>query len=72
MMPQWNLLTGAIDIDEISSFAHQLIDLAKVHHASELNFYAEQLLEYAENYEIEKIEETVALFPTRFSSISLT
>jgi two-component system sensor histidine kinase EvgS len=72
MMPQWNLLTGAIDIDEISSFAHQLIDLAKMHHASELNFYAEQLLEYAENYEIEKIEETVALFPTRFSSISLT
>jgi len=70
MMPQWKLLTGAIDIDEISSFAQKLIDLAKMHHATQLNHYAEQLLEYAENYVIDKIEETVALFPTRFKELS--
>jgi len=70
ILPQWKLLTGAIDIDEISSFAQKLIDLAKMHHASQLTLYAEQLLEYAENYEIEKIEETVALFPTRLKEVS--
>jgi PAS domain S-box-containing protein len=62
MMPQWESLTGAIDIDEINSFAQQLIDLAQKHHATQLVHYAKILLEYAESFEIEKIEETLASF----------
>jgi PAS domain S-box-containing protein len=69
MMPQWKSLKGAIDIDEIAIFAQELICLANTHHAVQLNHYADQLLEYAQNFEIEKIEETLALFPTRFKEI---
>jgi len=62
MMPQWESLTGVIDIDEIDSFAHQLMNLAKKHHATQLVHYAKMLMEYAENIEIEKIEETLTSF----------
>jgi len=62
IIPQWKSLTGAIDIDEIDSFAQQLIDLAEKHHATQLAHYAKMLLEYVGNFEIEKIEETLASF----------
>ena len=56
MMPQWQKLTGAMDMDSIEDFSNNLFQLAKDHEWITMKNYALELSEAVENFDIELIE----------------
>jgi signal transduction histidine kinase/FixJ family two-component response regulator len=63
ILPKWQELNYMIEIDSIETFAEQLIQLGKKHHASHFIHYAENLQELTESFDIDGIEQTLEAFP---------
>jgi signal transduction histidine kinase/CheY-like chemotaxis protein len=70
MQPKWQELVDMIETDVVETFAEQLIQLSQKHHAQGLNDYAENLWKLAQNFDIEGIEQTLALFPELINQLN--
>ena len=62
MTPLWEEIKGAVDIEEVESFAMKLETLAQQHGAQDLLSYAHALIEDIESFDIENIEKKLSGF----------
>lgn len=62
MIPLWEEIKGAVDIEEVETFAGKLEELAQRHAAQDLISYAHSLKEDVESFDIENIEKTLTGF----------
>ena len=62
-LPIWETLTGAIDMDDIEEFAEQLLTVGGTYQAHGLQRYAEQLRDWAQQFDIVRIETMLREFP---------
>ncbi len=63
MLPIWQEITNLIEMESIEAFSEQLIQLGEKHHARHFIHYAENLREFADDFDIEGIERMLAAFP---------
>ena len=69
VLPLWQELVDMIETDAVETFAEQLIQLSKKHHAQCLIDYAESLHELAQDFDIEGIEQALKKFPAQLNSL---
>jgi PAS domain S-box-containing protein len=63
IMPQWQKLTGAMEMDLIEAFSNHLLKLAKDHQWISMQNYAQKLLGAVDTFDIEMIESLLKEFP---------
>lgn len=64
MMPVWQGLSGAIEIDAAEQFGSHLAEIAEDHQAVGLKRYASLLLEATDNFDVEQIQKLIREFPS--------
>jgi len=69
LMPAWEDLKGAMDMDAIQKFARQLYEISDNHQCYSLQEYAIRLLDYTVAFEVEKIDRSINKFPDMISKI---
>ncbi len=69
VLPLWQELVDMIETDAVETFAEQLIQLSKKHHAQSLIDYAENLRELSQNFDIDGIEKAFSKFPVLLNSL---
>ncbi|HIE00078.1 MAG TPA: PAS domain S-box protein [Thiotrichaceae bacterium] len=62
MLPLWQDINEIMDIDAIETFAEQLFQLGEKHQAQHLIHYADNLREFAQDFDIEGVEKTLQQF----------
>ena len=70
IMPQWNKLKGAMEIDIIENFSNQIKELAINHNCYLLEDYAIKLNESADLFDIASIEKSLDYFPDLFDQLT--
>ncbi len=68
-MPKWKEFQGALDIDELETFAKQIRSLGDEYQISNLNHYGKNLINYINEFEIIDIENTIEQFPHLLKSL---
>ncbi len=63
IMPEWEALTGVMEMDEVEAFAKKLADLATRHNAASLLEYTENLIMLIQSFDIEQIEISLKRLP---------
>ncbi|MCP4346459.1 MAG: response regulator [Desulfobacterales bacterium] len=63
IMPEWEFLNGAMEIDTIELFAEKLSQLSQIHNYKSLKEYADSLYEYTQGFDVEQIERLLKEFP---------
>ncbi len=62
MLPAWQELQGVLEMDRIEAFAERLLKLGHEHHVQEIITYAENLREYAQNFDVTHLEAALRHF----------
>jgi CheY-like chemotaxis protein len=62
-LPIWETLTGAMDMDEIEAFAEQLSTVSDEYQAPGIRRYAEQLRDWAQQFDVVQTEAMLRIFP---------
>lgn len=62
-LPIWETLTGAMDMDEIEEFAEQLSTVGDEYQATGIRRYAEQLRDWAQQFDVVQTEAMLRIFP---------
>jgi len=63
IIPQWQKLTGAMEMDLIEEFSNKLLQLAKDHQWIAMQNYAQEILGAVDNFDIELIDNLLKKFP---------
>ena len=63
-------LTGAMDMDEIEEFAEQLLAVSDKYQVRGMRLYAEQLRDWAQQFDIVRVETMLREFPNYVNALS--
>jgi PAS domain S-box-containing protein len=72
MLPVWEEISDMVEMDAIEAFAEQLLNLGKKHQALHLVHYADNLRELAEEFDLDAVERTLAVFPDMVKGMNTT
>lgn len=70
LFPIWETLHGALDMDDIEAFAERLIAVSAAYQAQGLRRYAEQLREWAQQFDILRLEVALREFPDFLAALN--
>jgi hypothetical protein len=70
LFPVWERLHGALDMDDIEAFAERLIAVSAAYQAQGLRRYAEQLREWAQQFDILRLEVALREFPDFLAALN--
>jgi HPt (histidine-containing phosphotransfer) domain-containing protein len=70
MVPIWKEITEVFLVDDVSSFAEKLKQIAEEYHSEALACYSCSLEEAVRNYDVDKMEELLELFPEMLDELS--
>ncbi|MBN1413357.1 MAG: response regulator [Spirochaetales bacterium] len=63
MIPLWESLNGAFDMDDLDKFARQIRDLSEGYNNAQLKSYADKLFECIQNFDIKSMNAAIKDFP---------
>jgi len=69
IMSEWQEINGALEMDALENFAERLVKLGKEYDISFLIYYAENLYEYTQNFDIHHIKNALNELPSLLEKI---